>query len=203
MNKVLIIGNAPSVDQIDFVKLDPNIITVGANRAWLKLTPNYLFFHDPKIFQELESFPKKLADIKSYSNIISSDWLTIQCSKSRLIQPNWVKCYRRPNRQKYVDCVTTAIDILNRNIFNKRDTVYYIAGVSLRWQNPSHFWKKNPILGIGNHGDQKWYDPRFEKIYKNFIDLKQSGTNIVSVTPDSKINKLFRYENVANLYIKA
>jgi len=200
MNKVLIIGNDPTVDQIDFVRLNPNLITVGTNRAWLKLIPNYFFFHDPKIFQELESFPKKLEDLKFHSNVISSDWLAIQCSKLKIERPDWVKYYRRPDRYKYVDCVTTAIDILNRHVFNKRDTTYYVAGVSLRWQNPSHFWKKNPIDGIGNKNDQAWYNPRFDRTYKNFKTLKDSNTKIISVTPDSKINKLFRYENVANLY---
>ena len=52
MNKVLIIGNDPTINQIDFSRLDPNVITVGTNRAWLKLIPNYLFFHDIKILDE-------------------------------------------------------------------------------------------------------------------------------------------------------
>ena len=85
-------------------------------------------------------------------------------------------------------------------MFEKRKTTYYIAGVSLRWQNPSHFWKISPIEGIGNTNDKNWYDTRFDKTYLNFKHLKLSNTEIISVTPESKINKLFRYENVANLY---
>ena len=200
MKKVLVIGNDPTVDQIDFVRLNPDVITVGTNRAWLKLIPNYLFFHDPKIYLELENHSKKLEDLKSHSNIIASDWLSFQCRKNRTDVPGYIKIYNRTNRSKYVDCVTTAIDILNRYVFDKRNTTYYIAGVSLRWQNPSHFWKKNPIEGIGNPHDQTWYNPRFDRTYVNFTDLKKSNTKIVSVTPGSKINKLFRYENVANLY---
>ncbi len=200
MNKVLVIGNDPSVNNIDFSRLDPNITTIGTNRAWLKLIPNYLFFHDPKIFQELENNSDKLEDLKFHSNLIASDWLTIQCSKLKLEKPNYVETYRRPNKTKYVDCVTTAIDIFNRYMFKKKDTVYYIAGVSLRWQNPSHFWKKNPIEGIGNGNDQAWYKTRFDRTYKNFLDLKCSNVKMISVTPDSKLHKLIRYENIANLY---
>ena len=201
MKKILIIGNDPSIDQIDFTRLDPNIITVGTNRAWMKLLPNYLFFHDPKIFQELEQNPKRLSDLISHSNIIASDWLKHTCRNAKVKVPNYLKVYERPNKRKYVDCVTTAMDILDRKLFLKRDTVYYIAGVSLTWKSPSHFWKKNPIEGIGNKNDKAWYDKRFGLTYDNFVDLKNRGFKMVSVTPDSKLNKLLRYENIGNLYV--
>lgn len=201
MKKILIIGNDPSIDQIDFTRLDPNIITVGTNRAWMKLLPNYLFFHDPKIFQELEQNPKRLSDLISHSNIIASDWLKHTCRNAKVKVPNYLKVYERPNKRKYVDCVTTAMDILDRKLFLKRDTIYYIAGVSLTWKSPSHFWKKNPVEGIGNKNDKVWYDKRFGLTYDNFVDLKNRGFKMVSVTPDSKLNKLLRYENIGNLYV--
>jgi len=200
MKKILIIGNDPSIDQIDFTRLDPSIITVGTNRAWMKLLPNYLFFHDPKIFQELEKNPKRLADLKSHSNIIASDWLKQTCRNAKVKVPDYLQTYQRPNKRKYVDCVTTVMDILDRNLFSKRDVVFYIAGVSLTWKSPSHFWKKNPIEGIGNKNDKVWYDKRFDLTYKNFLDLKGRGFKMVSVTPDSRLNKLLRYENIGNLY---
>ena len=201
MKKVLIIGNDPTINKIDFTKLNPDVITVGTNRAWLKLIPNYLFFHDTKIFQELDSNPDKLNDLKSNSKIIASDWLTHQCRVHKKTVPSYVKIYNRTDKYKYVDCVTTSIDILNRYVFHKKDTIYYIAGVSLTWKNPSHFWKVNPDPNVGNLQSEEWYKPRFNKSLGNFMTLKKQGFNIVSVTPESKINKLFRYENVANLYI--
>jgi len=200
MKKILIIGNDPSIDQIDFTRLDPNIITVGTNRAWMKLLPNYLFFHDPKIFQELEQDSKRLEDLKSHSKIIASDWLKQTCRNTKVKVPDYLQIYQRPNKRKYVDCVTTVMDILDRNLFSKRDVIFYIAGVSLTWKSPSHFWKKNPIEGIGNKNDKVWYDKRFDLTYKNFLDLKDRGFKMVSVTPDSKLNKLLRYENIGNLY---
>ena len=200
MNKVLIIGNDPTINQIDFSRLDPNVITVGTNRAWLKLIPNYLFFHDIKILDELENNTKKLEDLKFHSNLIASDWLNPQCKKRNIQVPDYIKVYQRPDRTKYVDCVTTAIDILNRNVFSKNNTTYYIAGVSLKWQNPSHFWKLNPTPGIGNSNGPSWYNVRFDRTYRNFVNLKKGNIKMISVTPGSRINKLIRHENIANLY---
>jgi len=199
-NKVLLIGNDSNVNSIDFSKIQPNIIKVGTNRAWLKLIPNYLFFHDPKIFLELDNNQDRLSELKKHTRIISSDWLQTGCSKINIKPPGYTTIYSRPNKKKYVDCVTTAIDILDRHILNKRNTTFYIAGVSLIWKNPSHFWKKNPIDGIGNSNDKKWHEKRFKLTLENFKHLKDRGFDIVSSTPCSKINSLFRYEHIENLY---
>lgn len=199
-NKVLLIGNDPNINNIDFSKIDPDVIKVGTNRAWLKVIPNYLFFHDPKIFLELDNNKDRLSELIKHTNIISSDWLNVNCSKLKIKPPEYTKIYARPNKKKYVDCVTTAIDILERNKFSKRNTIFYIAGVSLTWKTPSHFWKNNPINGIGNTNGKKWHEKRFDLTLQNFKILKSRGFNIVSMTPASKINKMFRYENVENLY---
>lgn len=199
-NKVLLIGNDPNVNNIDFSKIDPDVIKVGTNRAWLKVIPNYLFFHDPKIFLELDNNKDRLSELIKHTNIISSDWLNVNCSKLKIKPPEYTKIYNRPNKKKYVDCVTTAIDILERNKFSKRNTIFYIAGVSLTWKTPSHFWKNNPINGIGNTNGKKWHEKRFDLTLQNFKILKSRGFNIVSMTPASKINKMFRYENIENLY---
>ena len=199
-NKLLLIGNDPTIEYIDFPRIQKDIITVGTNRAWLKTIPNYLFFHDQKIFQELDENVNRLNQLKAHTKIISSDWLEINCKRTGLQVPNYTTIYERPNKTKYVDCVTTAIDILERDKFKKRDTIFYVAGVSLTWKTPSHFWKKNPIEGIGNTNDRDWHNKRFQMTFTNFENLKKRGFNIVSVTPDSKINKIFRYENIGNLY---
>ncbi len=199
-NKVLLIGNDPNVNNIDFSKINPDVIKVGTNRAWLKVIPNYLFFHDPKIFLELDNNKDRLSELIKHTNIISSDWLNVNCSKLKIKPPEYTKIYTRPNKKKYVDCVTTAIDILERNKFSKRNTIFYIAGVSLTWKTPSHFWKNNPINGIGNTNGKKWHEKRFDLTLQNFKILKSRGFNIVSMTPASKINKMFRYENIENLY---
>jgi len=199
-NKVLLIGNCPSIDRIDFTRIAKDVTTIGTNRAWMKLVPNYLFFNDPKIFQELDNNSTELEQLKNHTEIVSSDWLEKQCFNNKIQVPDYVKIHKRPNQKKFPDCVTTAIDILERHYFDKRNTTFYIAGVSLAWKTPSHFWKKDLKPGIGNQNDKRWYDSRFSSILNNFRNLKPRGFNIISVTPNSRINKYFPYEHVTNLY---
>jgi hypothetical protein len=200
-NKILVIGNDPTVNEIDFSKINDEVITLGTNRIWLKLTPDFLFFHDVKIFKEIENNEESFIDLKKNTNIITSDWLKINCRKSKVQFPNYAKLYHRPDRHKFVDCVSTSIEIMDRYILSKRRPVtYYVAGVSLKWSNPSHFWKTHRKNGIGNNGNRSWYEPRFNRMYRNFEMLKKKGFNIISVTPGSRLNKLFRYESIGNLY---
>ena len=199
MNKVLFLGNSPAINDIDFDRIDPNITIVGTNRAWLKVIPDYLFFHDVKIFKELDANPDRFNELKHKCKFISSDWLTTQCNKLKTTVPAYTKVYPRPDRHKFVDCVTTAMEIYDRRI-SKTKNVYYIAGVSLTWSEPSHFWKKDQLNGIGNDLDENWYEPRFKKIYANIENLKRKRFNIISVSPKSRINKTLKYEHISNLY---
>lgn len=74
-----------------------------------------------------------------------------------------------------------------------------MAGITLKWSDPSHFWKVDKYKGL-NSNNKVWYDIRFKKMFKNFRDLKSHGYNMISVTPDSMLNKLMRHENISNLY---
>jgi len=196
--KILVLGNSPHINQIDFTRLPSNVITLGTNRIWLKHAPNYFFFNDYEIIKELNLHPEKLAQLRQNSNIFSSDWL--RRTKGHSI-PNWIKIYDRPNKRRYPDSVTTAIELLKLNFFKADQVTFYIAGVSLRWSEPSHFWKELEYAGL-NSNDEKWYAPRFEKMLENFKYLRDLQYNIISVTPESNLNKLFRYENIDNLYSK-
>jgi hypothetical protein len=49
--KVLVLGNDPQINDIEFDRLDKNIITLGINRIWLKYIPDYFFFNDYEIAQ--------------------------------------------------------------------------------------------------------------------------------------------------------
>lgn len=200
LKRVLVIGNDPSINEIEFDRIDPSIVTVATNRAWLKLIPDYLFFHDIAILNELKKNKSVLGELMKNSKLITSDWLKIQCVRNKVDFPKSVRLYHRPNRYKYVDCVSTAIEILDRYVYKEDFIEYYIAGVSLTWKNPSHFWKIDPIKGIGNTRGPSWYNPRFDRTYSNFVDLKSKKFKIKSVTPSSRLNKIFQYVNVGNLY---
>lgn len=195
---VLVLGNDPQINEIDFSRIQPDIITLGLNRIWLKMNPSYFFFNDLIIANELASHPEALAKLRQHSIIFSSDW--IHKGKAQAV-PKWITVHPRENRYLFPDSATNSIELLKKKYLPTSECVFYLAGISLTWKEPSHFWK-SPTFSSKNTADSTWYLPRFEKMFDNFKTLKSKGYNIVSVTPNSKLNKLFRYESIENLYSK-
>jgi len=194
-----VLGNGTSINDIDFSKLDPSVITFGVNRIWLKHNPTYYFFHDLDILRELETNHVAKSKLVANSICYSSDWINRSLSST----PHWLRKYTRKNRRQFPDSVTTGLHILGSQILHGKigDYTFYMAGINLKWSDPSHFWKTMEYYSL-NTNDHKWYHPRFLKMFENFRDLKSTGYNMISVTPNSMLNKMMRYENVANLYTK-
>ena len=201
--KVLVLGNDPQINSIEFDKLDRSIITLGINRIWLKYIPNYFFFNDLVINNELSRYPETLAKLKQHSTIFSSDWIRKGKTSNDAAIPPWTKVYPRKNKRAFPDSVTNSIELF-RDIRNNPHEQYtfYLAGISLTWQEPSHFWKDENHTSANTVGAD-WYLPRFEAMLTNFKKLKTHNYDIISVTPNSRLNKLFRYENIGNLYKKS
>ena len=197
-SRVLILGNDPQINRIDFSRLSKDIITLGVNRIWLKHIPHYLFFNDYTIIDELEKSPEILQKIKEKSTVFSSDWLL----QAKRPVPNWVKVYDRIAKYSFPDSITTGMQLFSRHIVERNRCSFYIAGVSLTWQEPSHFWKVLDHPSTNRHGDS-WYSPRFERMNHNFKQLKNTGFEMISVNPNSLLNKMMRYENIENLYKKS
>jgi len=197
--KILVLGNGISINDIDFDKLDPSIQTFGVNRIWLRHNPTWFFFHDYDILSELELDPISRSKLISDSICFSSDWI----SRDNKSTPHWLRKYPRKGARKFPDSITTGIDILKSNILPGRtgDYTFYFAGINLKWSDPSHFWKTMDHTSL-NSNDKSWYDIRFNKMFQNFKDMSSNGYNMISVTPNSMLNKLMRYENVSNLYKK-
>lgn len=193
--KLLILGNSPQINEIQFDKLDPSIITFGVNRIWLKHFPNYFYFHDTLILRELESDKIQKAKLISNSECFTSDYLNIKSC------PDWLKVHNRLNRKVYADSITTGMQILFNKYLDLSDFTIYVAGVTLNWSEPSHFWKQSDYK-CSHSPTRHWYVPRFERMFDNWKRLKDLGYNVISVTPGSKLNKLFRSEGVENLYRK-
>lgn len=198
--KVLVLGNSNFINYIEFNKLQPNILTFGVNRIWLKYFPNYFFFQDKPILTELNSDIISRSKLVAKSVCFTSDLI----SNSNIILPNWLRKYPRQNRRPFPDSITTGLSILSNKILPNKlnDYTFYIAGVSLKWEEPSHFWKEIKGCENLNTNDRNHYDIRFAKMMDNFKRLKAHGFNMVSVTPDSNLNKIMRYENISNLYSK-
>lgn len=198
--KVLVLGNDPQINQIDFSKLNKSIITLGVNRIWLKHIPNYFFSHDTGILRELDTHIEKKIQLKSNSICFTSDWLSHNIKNSNIpVDSSWLLKKNRTDKISFPDSVTTAISIYNSQFTRNQKITYYIAGVSLKWTNPSHFWKEFDYSSLNKQGES-WYSPRFDKMFNNFKHFKDSKLNIISVNPNSNLNKLFRYESIENLY---
>lgn len=194
--KVLVLGNSPQINQIEFNLLHDDVITLGINRIWLKYIPNYFFFHDLIISNELQASPEDLAKLIQHSTIFSSDWIK---KNNKNVIPKWTKVYSRPKARQFPDSASLSIQLFSKNIMPDSNITFYIAGVPLCWQEPSHFWKELEF-SANSVGDKSWYDVRFPLMLQNFKSLKSSGYDIVSVTPNSALNKIFRYESIGNLY---
>jgi hypothetical protein len=196
--RVLVLGNDPQINEIDFSRLQKDVITLGVNRIWLKHIPNYFFFNDFEILKELEKRPDVVKALTSKSRCFSSDWLTF--SKKNSVQvPPWVKVYPRPNPANFPDSVTTAISLFRSQFLMDRTATFYLAGISLKWSEPSHFWKDLNHISLNNHGPA-WYEPRFRMILENFRKLVIPRNRLISVHSDSLLNKHYRYEGIENLY---
>ena len=196
--RILVLGNDPQINRIDFSRLSKDIITLGVNRIWLKHIPKYLFFNDYTIVDELNASPEILEKVKANSTIFSSDWL----HQAKKPIPPWVKVYDRTAKYHFPDSVTTGMQLFSRYFVERNRCTFYIAGTSLIWQEPSHFWKELDHKSTNRHGD-KWYSPRFERINHNFKQLTNTGFEMISVNPNSILNKMMRYENIENLYRKS
>jgi hypothetical protein len=196
LSKVLVLGNSPQINRIDFDRLKPGIVTLGVNRIWLKHIPDYFFFHDVQILTELERNPEAVAQLMSQSKCFSSDWLKHGIKRPI---PSWIEMYNRSNKIAFPDSVSTAINLFSSNFAPDKKVTYYVAGVSLKWTNPSHFWKEIEYSSLNNL-NESWYSSRFVRMLENFRTLRARGIKLVSVNPDSNLNKVCRYESIDNLY---
>lgn len=197
--RVLVLGNDPQINEIDFSRIDRKVVTLGVNRIWLKHIPNYFFFNDREILTELERVPDAVKAISTKSQCFTSDWINFPKTQ-KIDLPSWLKVYPRPNRHAFPDSVTTAISIFKSQYLKGLSATFYVAGVSLKWSEPSHFWKELDHNSLNRHG-KDWYDRRFEMILNNFRALSTQRNRIISVHPDSLLNKHYRYEGIENLYL--
>jgi hypothetical protein len=198
-SRILVLGNDPQINDIEFDRLAPDVITLGVNRIWLKHIPTYYFFNDYDILQELCQHQERLLSIQLNSKCFSSDWLAQQARKAGLRVPGWVSIHSRGAKKRFPDSVSTSIRLFLQYYLPGTPKTFYVAGDSLKWKEPR---KADEYTARNRHGEE-WYRPRFERMYDNFKSLRDVGTKLVSVNPDSRLNGLFRYESINNLYAKS
>lgn len=197
--RILVLGNDPQINTIRFDRLAKDVVTLGVNRIWLKHIPSFYFFHDYDILSELMLNQERLVTLQTGSKCFSSDWLVHQAKRIGRRVPGWIRVHARNTKSAFPDSVSTAMRLFIQHYLNSTPKTFYIAGVSLKWKEPSHFWKVGEHESL-NDKDLDWYLPRFDKMLDNFKSLKSVGTQIVSVNPDSRLNGVFRYEGIDSLY---
>lgn len=204
MNKVLLIGNSKHVNSIEFDKLNNSLITIGANRIWYKYIPNYLAFTDPEIYMEMIDKKINIQEHFKNCNIISNDWFMKKAKneiKQEIRKSNVVAFYSVLQYLVFPDTVSCALMSYHNYIkdTNIKNPIYYVAGVELRYDSKNnHFWTGDKH--VRNNRNEAWYTPRFNKMFNNWLRFKQLGLNIISVTPGSRLNEIFPYQDIKTLY---
>jgi len=200
--RILILGNDKYINCLDFEKVeDSSLITAGVNRIWKKMQPEFLYFIDYAIIEELYFAQPELPNTKilhcqEYTDglMVNDDAKTKNTytkSKEFLNETYNVTNVRREKHT--VNTVIWLISYLNEVLFSKDNCIFYIYGVSLTWDNDCHhFWEGDKSV-TRNTADQTWYDPRFKQHLNGFQKLRKNGLEIVSCTPNSKLNDIFPY----------
>lgn len=199
MKKVLVLGNSNHLNSINFNKLDKNITTIGVNRIWYKFIPDYFVFSDMEIYKELIN-QKAFEKLKN-SKIITTEWFNRKNKNitNKLLQDKQIKSYKIFPYIKFPDSVCSAIYIYHSFLRRHTKIRYYIAGVDLYYTpNKNHFWTGE--YTTTNNNGKEWYEPRFKWMFENYMKFKQSGLDIVSVNPNSELNKLFPKKDIKELY---
>lgn len=193
---ILIFGNDPSIDDIDFDQIkNSGIITAGVNRIWHKFEPDYLLFLDTEIQQELKNAPK-LANTQA---IVSAEYVTCSAQRYPLhladVKNKFSRVYNVPNipRQfKLFGSVPTLIHVLNEIIYTDKKNIFLVCGVSLKIDDiqTSHFWKGK--VGTLNNKDKYWYSTRFDQQMESFTKIKSYIHHIYNCTPDSRLSSIYK-----------
>ena len=121
--RVLVLGNDPQINQIAFDKLALDVITIGVNRIWLKHIPNYFFFNDYDIVEDLDAAPEIRANLIQKSSIFASDWLRPSAKKRNANIPSWVKVFERANKLQFPDSVSTGLQIFSREYIPQANSI--------------------------------------------------------------------------------
>ena len=199
---ILILGNSSDINDFNFDLLknkDSNLIVAGVNRIWFKYIPDYLYFSDHLILKELEQSNNIVND----TNIITTSYIyrrNIYYDNNTLIktlQKYNINVY--PKINGYCDSVSWLIQVLNNYIFKNYKCTFYVFGVTLNIENlyyKKHFYKGFIKL------DVQHYDRLFKRAIDNFKKLKQEKYNIISLTPQSKLNNYFNYMDLDKFYNK-
>lgn len=194
---VFIFGNDASIenisfDEIDILRKNNKIITAGVNRIWLKHLPDYFFFMDHPIPQELYKAlnNKKISyDQINNMNIITSSH-NIRKSDDYMNFINEFDC--KLYKLNKLNSVNNLIWYMYHENPNR---IFYINGVSLQWNEKHHFWCNKKYSEYGNNKSEFWTMKRFNKSLEIFKDMYNNGIKMISLTRNSRLNNIIPYQD--------
>jgi hypothetical protein len=202
MKHILLFGNGPEINNIDFESLDyvrngnSDIVTAGVNRIWRRYMPDYFFFIDGDIVRELIA---KSVQRPEGSEWFSSDFLFKNEGRPgtpdeteqfyEYFQTNSIHLLPRPwQHTRRLNSMLWSIIYLNKFIFFKEKCRFYLFATPLRIveKDDHHFWAKDTDTIYQLTPDRM--EGYFRSHVRGLQELSSAGYDIYSATADSLAN---------------
>jgi hypothetical protein len=221
--RCFVIGNGPSLNQIDMNKLQ-NEITIGANRIYLgfkkwKLNLKYWTIEDELVAKDIAFEWNQLKDVIKF---IPDDLIYLVDNFDNVINFNFKREDFEEGLPRFSDewCElywggTVTYLMLQLAAIIGCNPIYMI-GVDFSYKKPEHItYGKSEIEWI-SHGDdpnhfhpdyfgkgRKWHDPRLDRMEKAYISAKnffdKKGIKVYNATPGTKL-KIFPLVDYNDLF---
>ena len=225
----LILGNGPSLVTIDWDLLaNTRLNVIGINRSYLEYPAHdYLFVQDPIIVLELLDGGYSDDDIRDM-NIHTTNYFSrrmqIDKRKKRMTDTEFkllanylrnrvihtIRKQAFPAHSPFTVPHVISYFVHNDIRQNDKDIVFYLSGLELTHSSSdNHFWQNkyeelSRLTGTG--GSNKRQLLRQYSVFRRLkLKQQQHRFRLVSVTPKSKLNKLYPYKPTTEIlgkYIK-
>lgn len=192
MNKTcLVIGNGPSLAEIpnEFLSQYP---TFGSNRIYLRFTPDYYAWIDPR---NLKQSSDQINKMKCKKFIVNH--------QSHLIE-DAVPLYDRPNKKFSYNPLEWVWGGHSVTFVLLQLAYYYgfervgLIGIDHRYLEPKNGQDQNHFTKSYYDADDKWWLPDLSKVEMSYSIAKQAFENnyreIINITPNSAL-EIFPKEN--------
>lgn len=200
---IFIIGNGPSLLDIDHKKLD-NSFTIGTNRSWLWRKTNILMWRDSRITEELQFFGVSKEETLWCAGepaFNTSDITLSHETQSKVdfrFTDSWKDQYLGKG-MKWNGIVFHALALAKH--INPQATIH-LLGIDLSASGDYHHFF-NAYKGFDQgfyksnwEPEQFNYQKRLDMMVQNFSRLKSRGFEIVNHSPKSPLTELFGYQEL-------
>ncbi len=196
---IIILGNDKSISNIDF-SIFNNLTTAGVNRIYLKYKPDYLFFLDNDIIEEIKVNNIELKDtICITSKYNNNDKQRFEIN-SELIELKFKDhLHDKEYNHTLFSSVPSLIKQLNDFVFKEEKLCFFIFGVSLFYENV-HFWNGYEYeLRKSNDFD---YDKNLERMDKMLFAFKKLMSRkyiLFNCNPESRLNQIIPFVDIEKI----